>query len=57
MKPSLLDPNFKYIASVKTDLHATFRRVRREMREAQEREREEARLSNVSIIAKKKEAK
>ena len=31
MKRSILDPSFKYVAASKTDVAATFRRVRREM--------------------------
>lgn len=39
---SILDPSFRYIPSVATDLRKTFARVRREMRE-----RDPARASGV----------
>lgn len=34
---SLLDPSFRYIPAARTDLKKTFARVRRELREQQEK--------------------
>ena len=34
VRPSILDPNFKYTPAAKTDIAATFRRIRREQAEA-----------------------
>lgn len=53
---SILDPKFKYVPAAGTDIRATFRRIRREQREAAERERlaaeEAARI--VTPIAKRR---
>lgn len=34
-KPTLMDPKFKYVPAAETNLHATFRRIRRELKEAE----------------------
>jgi hypothetical protein len=39
---SILDPTFRYVPSVETDLRKTFARVRREMRGTKERSNVEA---------------
>jgi len=40
----ILDPEFRYVPSLKTDVRKTFERVRLEQREAQERRTAEFRL-------------
>lgn len=55
MQKSLLDPSFIYTPSASTDLKKTFRRLRKEIREKEERER--AQLKNVSIISRVKKEK
>ncbi len=50
---SILDPEFRYIPSVETDLRKTFARIRREQRRREEAEaqaREEARKKVLPII-------
>ena len=32
MRPNILDPNFKYTPSAKTDINRTFARIRRELK-------------------------
>jgi hypothetical protein len=52
---SILDPSFRYTASVNTDLRKTFARIRREHRDAAERALQAAAEapSNVSSIVRK----
>lgn len=49
-RPSLLDPEFRYVPASRTDLHATFKRIRREMKEAEAAKKPPA---NVKTLPKK----
>jgi hypothetical protein len=55
---SILDPTFRYVSSVDTDLRKTFARIRREQREiAQAKAEQEAREANkVAPINQRKKA-
>lgn len=52
-RPNLMDPGFKYVSASKTNLRATFARIRREIKEAEAAKKPAA---NVKPL-KKKEAK
>ena len=41
---SILDPTFKYVPSVQTDIRKTFARIKRERKDAEERERVHAKI-------------
>jgi len=49
---SILDPDFRYVPSVETDIRKTFKRVRQE--QAAAKAAEEVRASNVKPITKEK---
>lgn len=50
-KPNLMDPSFKYVPAASTNLHATFARVRREMKQAEAAKKP---ASNVKPLKKEK---
>jgi len=50
---SILDPTFRYVPSVETDLRKTFARVRREMRGGKERSLEAQAATNVLPIQRR----
>lgn len=50
---SILDPTFRYVPSVETDLRKTFARVRREMRTNTQRDVEPPTATNVLPIQRR----
>ena len=54
--PNILDPKFKYVPAAKTDIAATFKRVRKEQADAAkaEAEREAERILKVRTIGGKR---
>ena len=53
---SILDPTFRYVPSVETDLRKTFARVRREMRTGSPRASEAANAPNVLTLQRRASA-
>lgn len=50
---SILDPTFRYVPSVETDLRKTFARVRREMRSTSPRVSEATNAPNVLTLQRR----
>ena len=46
----ILDPEFRYVPSLKTDVRKTFERVRREQCEARERQATERQATNLRLL-------
>lgn len=52
-RPSLMDPDFKYVPASRTSVAATFARIRRQMKEAEAAKKP---ASNVKPLKKEKKA-
>ena len=47
---SILDPTFRYVPSVETDLRKTFSRIRREMDKAKAQKADEGRRGTTRVV-------